>query len=99
MHGCAAAIASTANVVPRLVVNIVGSVSRGDMKGAVAGQFLLHRLRRLFDLGTFPVVVKEAMQLIGIPVGSAAAPTLPLTEDAKGQLAVVVAEIAEHLAR
>jgi 4-hydroxy-tetrahydrodipicolinate synthase len=44
-------------------------------------------VRMAFGLGTFPVVVKEAMGMIGVPVGPARAPVGPLSAAARARLA------------
>jgi len=43
-----------------------------------------------FSLGSFPMVVKEGLNLLGIEVGSSLRPIEPLTDEAKGQLKEVL---------
>jgi 4-hydroxy-tetrahydrodipicolinate synthase len=49
-------------------------------------QFRLAPLRLAFDLGTFPVVIKEALNLIGIDAGVGVPPVGGITSKAKAEL-------------
>jgi len=73
-------------VAPRLVVDLYEAVRRGDVATAVGLQYRLLPLRRAFNLGTFPVVIKEAMELIGLSAGPAKSPVGGLDEEARDQL-------------
>lgn len=86
MHGAAGAIAATANVAPRLVVEIFEAFSSGDYERAKRAQDALAPLRMAFSLGTFPVVVKEALDLMGIAPGRCRMPVKPLSENARARL-------------
>jgi len=86
LYGGKGAIAATANVVPKLVVGIYESFIKGDIDRAKDLQFKLLPLRLAFDLGTFPVVIKEAMNLIGKPAGPAKSPVAHLNEDDRKKL-------------
>ena len=86
LYGGKGAVAATANVVPKLVVGIYESFIRGDLKKARELQFKLLPLRLAFDLGTFPVVVKEAMNLLGMPSGPAKSPVSSLPEEKRIKL-------------
>lgn len=93
LAGADGAIASTANVVPGLCVAIHDAVRAHDIDRARALQSQLARVRAAFDLGTFPVVVKEALALVGEPVGPCRAPVGPLDGPAREQLRAVLAEV------
>jgi len=86
LYGGKAAIAATANVIPRLVVEIYESFIKGDLKRAKEAQYSLLPLRSAFSLGTFPVVIKEAMAMIGKPGGPAKSPVGPLSEENREKL-------------
>jgi 4-hydroxy-tetrahydrodipicolinate synthase len=58
----------------------------GDMKRSLAAQFRLAPLRLAFELGTFPVVIKEALNLIGIEAGAAIAPVGGIKPEAREEL-------------
>lgn len=85
-HGGVGAIAGTANVAPKLVVEIYEKFKKGDLRGALATQQKLIPLRDAFGSGTFPVVAKDCLRLMGIITGSTLKPVTPC-----------VAEKQEHL--
>jgi len=89
----AGAVAATASAAPELAVGIYDAVQRGDLEDARALQARLAVLRDAFELGSFPVVVKEAMELRGVRVGPARLPVAPLPPATREQLRVMLAEI------
>jgi 4-hydroxy-tetrahydrodipicolinate synthase len=93
MYGGKGAIAATANIVPKLVVGIYESFVKGDIEKARELQFKLLPLRLAFKLGTFPVVVKEAMRLIRKPAGPAKSPVKPLSEESREKLKKILEDI------
>lgn len=93
LYGGKGAIAATANIVPKLVVGIYDSFVRGDIENAKKLQFKLLPLRSAFKLGTFPVVVKEAMSLINKPVGPARRPVGVLSEEKREKLGRVLRDL------
>lgn len=86
LHGAAGAVMATANVVPDLAVGIYDAVQRGDLARARALQEKLLPVRTAFGLGTFPVVVKEAAQMLGLPAGPARRPVGALDSATRSQL-------------
>ena len=93
MYGAKGAIAATGNVAPRLVVNIYECFKAGDLAGAKRAQEMLAPLRHAFSWGTFPVVIKEALDLIGIECGPARAPVGPLSADQRERLKNMLREM------
>jgi 4-hydroxy-tetrahydrodipicolinate synthase len=93
LYGGRGAIAATANVAPALVVGIYERFCSGDLQGALEAQRRLSPLRHAFELGTFPAVVKEALELIGIPAGRCRAPVRRLDADKRAQLEGVLREL------
>jgi len=85
-YGGKGAIAATANVAPKVVVEIYEAFQAGDWKRSLKAQFRLAPLRLAFDLGTFPVVIKEALNLIGIDAGVGISPVGGITPKAKSEL-------------
>jgi 4-hydroxy-tetrahydrodipicolinate synthase len=81
LHGAKGSITATANVVPSLVVEIYEAFVAGDLPRALAAQKKLAPLRYAFKLGTFPSVVKIALDQIGIDAGPARGPVGELTEE------------------
>jgi len=85
-YGGKGAIAATANVAPKVVVEIYEAFQAGDWKRSLEAQFRLAPLRLAFDLGTFPVVIKEALNLIGIDAGIGIPPVGGIAPKAKAEL-------------
>jgi 4-hydroxy-tetrahydrodipicolinate synthase len=91
--GCCAAVAATANVAPDLVSEIYEAFSAVDLERSQRAQSRIAALRRALSLGTFPSVLKEAMTLIGMPMGPARAPVTPLSNSAAQELHNVLASM------
>ncbi len=85
-HGAAGAVAACANVAPRLVADIYDKYVAGDIEGSLQAQFDLAPLRIAFGLGSFPTIIKESLELIGIEAGPCMMPTGTMTVDEKEQL-------------
>jgi 4-hydroxy-tetrahydrodipicolinate synthase len=85
-YGGKGAIAATGNVAPKVVVEIYEAFVAGDLKRSLAAQYRLAPLRFAFDLGTFPVVIKEALSLIGIEAGVGMPPVGGINPKAKEEL-------------
>jgi len=85
-YGGKGAIAATANVAPKLVVEIYEAYVRGDIKKARKAQAKLAPLRLAFNMGSFPVVIKDVLELIGIKVGTTRAPIKSLSKDKQKKL-------------
>jgi 4-hydroxy-tetrahydrodipicolinate synthase len=88
--GCVGAVAATANVAPDLVVGIYNAFMAGDHALALDYQRKLSPLRRAFSLGSFPVVIKDAMELMGIPAGPCRAPISSLTGKPREELITIL---------
>ncbi|ROR23440.1 4-hydroxy-tetrahydrodipicolinate synthase [Mobilisporobacter senegalensis] len=85
-YGAVGAIASCANVAPKLVVSIYDRFMAGDLKGALDAQFELAPLRILCNMGTFPAVIKEGLVMQGIDVGKCLEPIAELNPEEKQKL-------------
>ena len=92
-YGCTGAIASCANVAPRIVADIYDKYVDGDREGALAAQYRLAPLRIATGMGTFPEVIKEGLTLLGIPVGKCLAPISELTPVEKEKLRQVLVDM------
>jgi 4-hydroxy-tetrahydrodipicolinate synthase len=88
--GAHGSISSTANVAPALVVSIYELFMKGNYDAARQAQYALIPLRRAFELGTFPAVLKEALSMINIPVGLPIKPIKPLSQESRGKLKEVL---------
>ena len=92
-YGGTGSITATANVDPRVPVAIYESFVAGDHKEALEAQYRLAPLRIAFGLGTFPVVIKEALNMIGIEAGPAFPPVGPMSRENREKLRKVLEEM------
>ncbi len=92
-YGATGSIAACANVAPRLVADIYDKYVAGDLKGALEAQFTLAPLRIAFTLGSFPAVIKESLELLGIDVGACMEPVGPMSPEEKQQLTKILMEM------
>lgn len=92
-YGGSGAIAACANVAPRLVSDIYDKFISGDREGSLEAQYRLAPLRIAFGLGTFPVVIKEALRMIGIDAGPCMAPAGPMSPTDRERLQKVLVDM------
>jgi len=93
MHGGDGTISPAANVFPKLVIKMYDAFTKGDYKTATAISDVLAPLREAWAWGSFPVVIKEAMALVGQSAGPARRPIAPLSAERRADLKKVVANI------
>jgi N-methylhydantoinase B len=93
--GADGAVAASANAAPGILVRIYDCVRRGQLDEAFALQRAVAKLRDAFELGTFPAVVKEALSLMGEPVGTCRRPVGSLSEEARTRLRDVLGEVSD----
>ena len=84
--GASGAIASCANVAPRIAADIYDKFVAGDLKGALEAQFKLAPLRIATNLATFPAIIKEGLIQEGYNVGKCLAPIGDVSKEAKEKL-------------
>ena len=92
-YGATGAIASCANVAPRIAADIYDKFMAGDHGGALEAQFTFSTLRIATSMGSFPVVLKEALRLTGQDCGDCVRPIQPLTEAQREKLRSVLKEM------
>lgn len=92
-YGGSGGIASTGNVAPAIVSGIYDAYVAGDFEKARNLQFKLAPLRLAFGLGSFPVVMKEALNLVGVNAGVTLGPIHEMTPDNKEKLIQVLKEM------
>jgi 4-hydroxy-tetrahydrodipicolinate synthase len=92
VYGGVGCVAATANVVPALVVEIYEKFMAGDLQGAREAQFRLAPLRVAFNLGSFPVVTKDATNLLGLRVGAPIKPNTSCSEANMAKLRKILEE-------
>ncbi len=90
ISGGKGAVAATANVAPEIIVGIYDAFQAGDIEKARDLQFKLLPIRRAFNFGTFPVVIKDALNMMGLPAGPARKPIKSLSEDKRDLLKKVL---------
>jgi 4-hydroxy-tetrahydrodipicolinate synthase len=74
-------------------VEIYEAFMASDHKRALEAQYRLAPLRIAFGLGTFPVVIKEALNMIGIDAGPAVPPVGPMTRENREKLRRVLIDM------
>ena len=85
-YGATGAVAACANVAPRITADIYDKFIAGDLQGSLEAQYRLAPLRIAFTLGSFPTVIKEALEMIGVPVGACFPPTGKMSSEERVQL-------------
>lgn len=93
VYGGVGAVASSANVVPQLVVEIYDRFMAGDLKGALAAQYRLAPMRMAYNLGSFPVVTKDYMRLLGFDVGEPIKPNRRSSPENMDKLRVLLDQL------
>ena len=93
VYGCSGAVASCANVAPRVVADIYDKFVDGDLEGSLEAQYRLAPLRIATSMGTFPEVIKEGLELLGIPVGKCLDPIQRLTDAEREKLRQVLRDM------
>jgi 4-hydroxy-tetrahydrodipicolinate synthase len=81
LFGARGAVPATANVAPRILVDIYESFMRGDHAAAKAAQLRLNPVRLSLTLGTAPGGVKAALALMGMSIGPSRSPINPRPPD------------------
>ena len=92
-YGASGAIASCANVAPKIAVDIYEKFRAGDAAGALDAQFRFSPLLIATNMGTFPVVLKEALKLIGHDCGDCVKPIQPLNDEQRARLKKVLVDM------
>ncbi len=93
LHGGAGTISPAANVFPEKVVAMYDHARAGRWAEATRLHDLLAPLRVAWALGSFPVVIKEAMGLVGRDAGPTRAPIAGLVADKRAELERIVGAI------
>lgn len=92
-YGAVGAIASTANIVPELVVEIYDKYMAGDIEGACEAQFKLTPFRNTFDKVSFPAGTKDACNLIGLDVGNSIKPNTTASQEVLDEMREILTEL------
>jgi 4-hydroxy-tetrahydrodipicolinate synthase len=79
--GARGAVPATANIAPRLVVDIYEAFQRGDLEASKRAQLRLNPVRLALTLGTAPGGVKAALAVLGMSIGPSRSPVAPLSPE------------------
>lgn len=93
VYGGTGAIAATANIAPKLPVGIYNAFKEGNLEKAREFQYALAPLRIAFGLGSFPVVMKEALRLVGIDAGVTLSPVGPMSDENRQKLTGILKDM------
>lgn len=90
LHGGVGCVAGTANVAPGMVCDIYNKFEEGDIAGAVEAQNRLIPLRDTYNYGSFPVVMKDCLNLMGLNIGHPVKPIDHCSEERMEELRKVL---------
>lgn len=93
VYGGTGCVAGTANVVPKIVVEIYDKYMAGDLAGALDAQYRLSLFRNAYSLGSFPVVPKDALNLMGVDVGHPIKPIQHVSDANKEKIKEILVTI------
>jgi len=85
-NGCAGSVSGCANIAPQLFVSLYRAIREGNRLEAAHLQALASDLQDVVPLHTFPSVIKEAMNIAGLPAGICRKPVGPMPAAARSQL-------------
>jgi 4-hydroxy-tetrahydrodipicolinate synthase len=82
-YGGHGAITACANIAPRLMADIYDKYVAGDVAGSLEAQYKIAPVRMAFNLGSYPTILKESLELLGIDAGPCFAPVGPMSVESK----------------
>lgn len=85
--GGSGGVIGVANVAPKLASSIYDEFKRGDMAAARKSQLKLLPAIEAIGVGKFPAGLKEAMKMVGMPVGNVKSPLQTLSKIEREQVA------------
>jgi 4-hydroxy-tetrahydrodipicolinate synthase len=91
--GCAGSVTASANLAPRLFVELYEAFRAGNREEAERLQALATELGSVIMAHTFPAVIKEALAMIGVPMGPCRKPVGPLPAEARAKVSAVVEKL------
>jgi 4-hydroxy-tetrahydrodipicolinate synthase len=95
-QGCAGTVTAFANVAPRLFTDLYAAFHAGNRTEAARLQGIVDELSATVTLHTFPGVIKEAMELAGLPGGQCRRPIGPMQQEARTRLAAAIAKLRQE---
>ena len=91
--GGAGVISTIGNVAPARMREVVDLCAAGDWDAAFAANEKLAPLMKELFITANPIMVKEALNLLGFPVGGLRLPLIPATPEQSAELAQVMREV------
>ena len=85
--GGSGGVIGVANVAPKLASSVFDEFRQGNQEAARLAQWKLLPVIEAISVGRFPAGLKEAMRMVGMPVGGVKSPLQPLTEDERKSVA------------
>ncbi len=95
-QGCAGTVNASANVAPKLYVDLYRAFREGRQDEAARLQALADELGSTAGLHTFPSMTKEALNAVGLPAGPCRKPVGPVPPEAREKLARVLARLGQE---
>ena len=95
-RGCAGTVNASANVAPKLYVDLYRAFRDGRLDEAVRLQALANELGATVGLHTFPSMMKEAMKIAGLPAGPCRKPVGPVPPEARATLVRVLERLGNE---
>ena len=95
-RGCPGTVTASANLCPKLFVDLYRAHREGRPEEAARLQSLATEVGELHGWHTFPGVIKEAMGMAGMPVGPCRKPILPMPEPVRRRVAVLIERLRAH---
>jgi 4-hydroxy-tetrahydrodipicolinate synthase len=86
LFGARGAVPATGNIAPALLVKIYETFRRGDIEASKAAQLQLHPVRLALGLCTAPGGLKEALRLLGMPIGPCRSPVSGLAPEKEAKM-------------
>lgn len=84
--GAKTTVCGLGNIAPRILVNMYRSYLDGNHREARDLHFKLVTLESVAEYGTFPVGIKEAMNMLGLPGGYALRPSSSLNKQERNRI-------------
>lgn len=91
--GATTTLCGEPNILAEDTVSMYKSFLEGDLEGAKEMHYRLVKLNSVIGYGTFPVGIKEAMNMIGLPGGYTREPAEALSKAERQKLRIVLKEL------
>src|SRR6058998_735782 len=85
--GGSGGVIGVANVAPKLSSSVFDEFRQGNLEAARIAQSKLLPVIEAISVGRFPAGLKEAMRMVGMPVGGVKSPLQSLTEEERNSVA------------